>query len=340
MTGPAQSWFNGLDDEQKQQFQTIEELFREKYIIAAPTQIQRRIATLSQHQLANQSVDEYIMNLREKMMEYNYNEDLQVTLLLNGLLPQIKTLVLQHLPFANIDAFITKARHIEAALESNKIEVQNTQQLQYTVPMVSNTMPIMSTSSFPVNMCPENENEDIVKSAVEKVVSIVRKKIGNMKFAESEDEEEDHFRGRPRNKQKVRFRDDTRNSERNDGTRCFTCGSYYHLQRDCQAFRPPFQQYRGGPRSNSPGRFYQDMRGRGHGQPFRQNQFSQSPGRYNQNNSRYGENRRGNYERSDERREGRNGNNRFSNRNDFGRRSSSPYPKTSWRCTIPGKVQR
>ena len=267
------------------------------------------------------------MNLREKMVEYDYNEDLQVTLLLNGLLPQLKSLVLQHLPFENMEAFITKTKHIEAAIESNQNVLQNPQNI-YTVPIVSN-------SNFPVNMGTEKENEDIVKTAVEKVVNIVRKRLGHMKQEQKEDDEDDQFRGRSRNRQKVWFQDDTQSFEKDRYTRCFTCGSFYHLQRDCNAFQPRFRSYspRGSFRSNSPGRGNQEC---GHGRSYNKNQFSQFPMRYKQygnKDNRYGENERsysdlGNeYARSEERREGRFGYSGYRNRNDFGRRSSSPYSK-------------
>ena len=52
------------------------------------------------------------------MVDYNYGVDLQMTLLINGLRPEIKSAVMQHLPFQDIEAFVDKARHVESALTS------------------------------------------------------------------------------------------------------------------------------------------------------------------------------------------------------------------------------
>ena len=41
-----------------------------------------------------------------------------MTLLINGFRPEIKMSVMQHLPFQDVEALITKARHIESALKT------------------------------------------------------------------------------------------------------------------------------------------------------------------------------------------------------------------------------
>ena len=52
------------------------------------------------------------------MANFDYNNELQMTLILNGLRSDIKAIVLQHLPFANLEALAAKTKHVEAALKS------------------------------------------------------------------------------------------------------------------------------------------------------------------------------------------------------------------------------
>ena len=75
-------------------------------------QLQRQMSLLTRTQRVEKTVDEYVTEARSKMVDYNYYEDLQVTLIINGLRPEIKTIVMQHLQFQNIDALVNKARHL------------------------------------------------------------------------------------------------------------------------------------------------------------------------------------------------------------------------------------
>ena len=61
------------------------------------------MAILARSQRQGESVDEYITDAQSKMTDYHYDNDLQMTLIINGLLPEIKTLVMQHLPFAGLE---------------------------------------------------------------------------------------------------------------------------------------------------------------------------------------------------------------------------------------------
>ena len=92
--------------------------FRNKYIVAAPTALQRQMYTLTRQQQLGETVEEYVADFRAKMHSFGYNDALQVTLVLNGLRPDIKAIAMQHLPYDNLEALITKTRHIDAALKS------------------------------------------------------------------------------------------------------------------------------------------------------------------------------------------------------------------------------
>ena len=81
------------------------------------------------------------------MVDYNYDDNLQMTLLISGLRPEIKTSVMQHLPFNDVEELITKARHIEFALKAQSV---------------------LSLSSYPMNLA---ASSTVVKSAVDSTIS-------------------------------------------------------------------------------------------------------------------------------------------------------------------------
>lgn len=118
LAGTAQLWFDSLPDATKDDYERLEAAFREKYIILGPNNLQVQMQALARQQLPTETVDEYIADARAKMANFNYNNDLQMTLILNGLRSDVKAIVLQHLPFANIEALAAKAKHVEAALKS------------------------------------------------------------------------------------------------------------------------------------------------------------------------------------------------------------------------------
>ena len=211
MTGPAQTWFNSLTEEQRGDYGRIEEIFREKYVVAAPSMVQRQLATLSMQQLPTQTVEEFIMDAREKLLEHGYDQNLQLTLLLNGLLPEIKTIIMQFLPFNDIEAFITRAKYAEQAVKSSRGV------------LVNNIMPTANVGGYD-----GDTTERVLKTAVEKMVNIMEKKLGELNINTESNENSI----RPRNKNRVRFADDS-----NVVRRCFQCNSKFHVQRDCPARR-------------------------------------------------------------------------------------------------------
>lgn len=117
LAGPALLWFDNLTEAVKDDYELLTAAFREKYIVLGPNNLQIQMQVLARHQLPTESVDEYILDATSKMANFNYNEELQMTLLINGLRSDVKAIMLQHLPFANIDALKAKAIHVEAALK-------------------------------------------------------------------------------------------------------------------------------------------------------------------------------------------------------------------------------
>ena len=118
LAGTAQLWFDSLTEAVKDDYERLEAAFREKYIVLGPNNLQIQMQALARQQLPTETVDEFIADARAKMANFNYNNELQMTLILNGLRSDVKAIVLQHLPFANIEALAAKAKHVEAALKS------------------------------------------------------------------------------------------------------------------------------------------------------------------------------------------------------------------------------
>ena len=73
LTGSAEIWFNSLQPQTRDDFAALEAAFREKYIAAAHTQLQRQMSVLSRTQRPGETVDEYITDARSKMVDYNYD---------------------------------------------------------------------------------------------------------------------------------------------------------------------------------------------------------------------------------------------------------------------------
>lgn len=118
LSGTAQLWFDSLPEETQDDYERLEAAFRGKYVVPGPDNLQHQMQALTRQQSAGETVDEYIADARAKMANFNYNNDLQMTLVLNGLRPDVKAIVMQHLPFATMDALANKAKHVEAALKS------------------------------------------------------------------------------------------------------------------------------------------------------------------------------------------------------------------------------
>lgn len=119
MTGLAETWFNALTPAVRNNYEQLEAQFRDQFVNVEVTRLQRQMATLTRAQQAGESVDAYFLDSRSKLDDQNFDQNFQMTLLINGLRQDIRGLVLQHQPFPNINDLLNKARHIEASLKSN-----------------------------------------------------------------------------------------------------------------------------------------------------------------------------------------------------------------------------
>ena len=270
LTGSAEIWFNSLPQQTRDDYAALEAAFREKFIAAAHTQIQRQMAVLSRTQRVGETFDEYITEARSKIIDYNYDPQLQMTLLINGLRPEIKSAVMQHLPFADIDAFVTKARHVESALASQnvlsipgytsnlaKLEEDNSflSSKNHQLKSLESNLQDLS-SKFEVFAKELARQNEATKQLTDQAYTFQRSNNRPQSFGTS--------RNHPsQNDQGSRFRNPNfpHNLPRDRPTvaiQCWSCGQMGHMQRECHQNSQRNDDYLNprGPRARSPsGRF-------------------------------------------------------------------------------------
>ena len=203
MSGIALHWYESLPAATQTDADQLEEAFREKYINPGPDMLQQQIEILSHHQQASEKVEEFAAETKARLANLGYNANQQMTIIINGLRPDIKSVVMQHLPFANVDALVSKAKHVEQAL---KCYVQG----NITKPKE------------------ENDKDREVAAAIEKLTSNV---TAMQRAVESQNAKQS-------NRQRGPDRNSVRRQQPQQDRRCYTCNSPHHLQRDCRQNQP------------------------------------------------------------------------------------------------------
>ena len=233
LSGTALLWYEALPAEDRNDFGRLEAAFRNKYIVPGPTALQRQMNTIQRHQRSGESVEEYVADYRAKMQTFGYNNALQMTLVLNGLRPDIKAIAMQHLPFENLDVLLTKAKHIEAALKS--YDVAASAQVPSLVPSPSvSVLPQTPSPSLAANMTTRDHMHE-VEEAIQKAIAPLD---GKLKSIQRQMGNTNRFSGRqayPATPSPPQIRERAPQQYRNGSatTRCFVCDSRMHFQRDC-----------------------------------------------------------------------------------------------------------
>ena len=214
------------------------------------------MAILARSQRQGESVDEYITDAQSKMTDYHYDNDLQMTLIINGLLPEIKTLVMQHLPFAGLEDLTNKARHIESALKA---------QATLALPTYMTNM-LTSNASMSDTHEALKEHTKSLQHSIDALAEKFEKLTSKMERQTRVPYQTQRSQWPPRrnmNNQEPWQKSWTppveRQQEPENGSRkpptCWNCGKIGHIQRHCRAQQPK-PNYNEARRARSPnGRF-------------------------------------------------------------------------------------
>ena len=201
LTGSALLWYESLPEATQNDFDLVAAAFREKFIVPSRNQLQHQIEALQRQQKSTELVEEFAAETKSRLANHGYNANQQMTIILNGLRPEIKSVVMQHLPFENTEQLITKAKHVEQALKSY---------------VQGNLAPSLKTE----------ENKE-VKSAIDKLtanVTAMQRGLETGRFQQ---------RGRGRGVNRAHRPPQQQQQQQQPQKRCFVCFSSNHLQRNC-----------------------------------------------------------------------------------------------------------
>ena len=225
--GIALHWYEGLPAATQTDINLLTQAFREKFIEPGPNMLQQQIDALSKQQKADESVEEFAAEARTRLSNLGYNPNQQLTMIINGFRPDIKSVVLQHMPFDDVNALINKAKHVEQALKS----------------YVAGTITTKAEDA---------KNED-VKSAIDKLTANVtamqravetRASPNRGRGGGRQNNAPRHARAPPADKRCYicssphHLQRDCPQSQRQARPCCYTCGSDRHFRRDCPQEHP------------------------------------------------------------------------------------------------------
>lgn len=116
LTGMAETWFNSLPDATRANFNLLEQAFIAQFVDVPAASIQRKIQVVNRTQFLGETVDSYFTDARSKFEGQNLPVDFEVALLINGLRQDIRAVVMQQGPYANVADLLDKCRRVEASL--------------------------------------------------------------------------------------------------------------------------------------------------------------------------------------------------------------------------------
>ena len=155
VTDFAENWFNDLPVATKNNWDLLRAAFELKYVTAAHLAVKKRLLSLSTVQNPLESVEKYIERIKSVMTELDYDPQLQISIIIQGLRQEFRSYALLGLPYETVEQLVQKLSNCELSFQTQySAKVEN--------PTV-NAVPLVP-ATFPKEW--EKNIEDIVKRAL------------------------------------------------------------------------------------------------------------------------------------------------------------------------------
>ena len=121
LKGGARIWFDGLPESRRDTTEHLYEAFTQRYLISEGSQCIDFFELLEYRQSKSQTVEEYIELVEKIARRSDLNEKQVIYILLKGILPSIRTSVLQN---SNIDSLVDVKKHAIHAEKASFLDFQ------------------------------------------------------------------------------------------------------------------------------------------------------------------------------------------------------------------------
>ena len=199
----AELWYNALPEQTRNNFEQLEQAFKAQYVNAPAQDFKRKIDMLKCKQLVNESVDSYFTKTLSQFDGQSLPLDLRLALLIDGLQPSLRAVVLQHGPYDAVSSLLDRCRRVESSLTTAD--------------------PSGTTHSFVTSAVAAAKERlaDAVKDLKEEMRHIKRK-ISDIASKVQKST-------LPRERKKVYYATPRK--------ACYNCGSFKHIARYCTVYR-------------------------------------------------------------------------------------------------------
>lgn len=208
MAESAELWYNGLTDAVRLAWDQLRQAYMDKWINAGHIAVQKQLDTMTCRQGPSESINSFVTRLRGKMDELHYEDQLQLSFIIQGLRPEFKAYAVMGLPYEDVDALQNKLSNCELSFKVN-----------------------FDSTPTPAAAAVRDSDERI--QSIHHKLDVLAKKVEDLQLrptAERNNERKETFSPRYAPRQYT-FRPGSTTGR--PPLRCFLCNSSQHLQREC-----------------------------------------------------------------------------------------------------------